>query len=94
MPLAILEAMAAGLPVIATRVGEIPNMLADGEEGLLIDVGDVSAMAGAIKTLVGNPSLRKKMGAASRRRAEEEFSLQRMAERIAAMYAECRGGRA
>jgi glycosyltransferase involved in cell wall biosynthesis len=71
-PLAVPEAMAAGLPVISTRVGAIPEMVRDGETGLLLLPGDMGALRNAIESLVARPDLRARMGAAARRVVEAE----------------------
>jgi glycosyltransferase involved in cell wall biosynthesis len=62
MPIGILEAMAASLPVVATRVGGIPDMITDGQEGYLIDPGDHEGLARAISRLAQEPYKRKEMG--------------------------------
>jgi glycosyltransferase involved in cell wall biosynthesis len=72
-PLAVPEAMAAGLPVISTRVGAIPEMVHEGETGLLLPPGDMGALRNAIETLVARPDLRARMGAAAQRVVEAEF---------------------
>ena len=64
--IALLEASAARLPVVATRVGGIPEIVADGESGLLVPAGDVSALAGALRKLLSDLELRRKMGEAGR----------------------------
>jgi glycosyltransferase involved in cell wall biosynthesis len=69
LPMALLEAMAVGLPVIATRVGGIPEVVREGETGMLVEVGDVDGLAAAIQTLVNDPALRVAMGVAGRRLA-------------------------
>jgi glycosyltransferase involved in cell wall biosynthesis len=75
LPMAILEAMAAGLPVVATAVGGIPELVADGETGLLVPPGDPDALAAALRRLVADPELRRRLGEAARARVEERFSL-------------------
>lgn len=65
----LVEAMAAGLPVVASRTGGIPDVLEGGNVGLLTPVGDEQALAAALNTLLVNPELRARMGAAGRRRA-------------------------
>jgi glycosyltransferase involved in cell wall biosynthesis len=79
--LAAVEAMAAGVPVIAAEAGSLPEVVGDGGAGLFHPPGDAHALADAIRTLVDDPPRRKAMGAAGRRRAEEEFSLERMVDR-------------
>lgn len=75
MPMSILEAMAAGLPVVATRVGGIAELVADGETGLLVPAGDAAALAAALQRLVDDEALRKALGARGRERAVAEFDL-------------------
>ena len=66
LPLAALEAMAHSIPVVATRVGGIPEVIRDGENGLLVESGDASALAQALKRLATNPALSRRLGAAAR----------------------------
>jgi len=75
LPISVLEAMAAGLPVVASRVGGIPELVVDGETGLLVPPRDPQAMAAALRRLVDDPDLRRRLGAAGRARAEELFDL-------------------
>jgi glycosyltransferase involved in cell wall biosynthesis len=75
LPLSILEAMAAGLPVVATSVGGIPELVVDGETGFLVPPGDPQSLAGAIERLVHDPELRRRLGTAGRSRAAERFDL-------------------
>lgn len=91
LPMALLEAMAAGLPVIATRVGAVPEVVTDGVEGFLIEPGDVAALADRMLRLASDADLRKRMGAAARRRVETSYSLDHMAESILAVYREILG---
>jgi len=86
LPMAVLEAMAYGLPVIATRVGAIPEAVTDGQEGFLIEPGDVEALADRLLQLAEDVSLRRRMGQAARRRAETTFSLDAMAEHVMQVY--------
>ncbi len=65
-----LEAMAAGLPVVAARAGGVPEVVVEGETGLLVPPGDVHALAGALSSLLRNPMQRTRLGAAGRRRSE------------------------
>jgi len=88
LPIAILEAMAHGIPVIATTVGAIPEVITDGEQGFLIEPGDVQALTECMLKLSNDPELRKTMGLAARRRVEEEFSIDTMVERVMAVYRE------
>lgn len=84
--LVVAEAMAVGLPVVATRAGGIPEIVVDGTTGQLVPVGDVSALSQAMDELIEEPDLRGKWGAAGRERAHDEFSLTIPAERYAKVY--------
>jgi glycosyltransferase involved in cell wall biosynthesis len=76
LPVSVLEAMAAGLPVVATRVGGVPELVVDGETGLLVPPADPRALAAALQRLVDEPELRARLGAAGRARVEERFALE------------------
>ncbi|MCB9898057.1 MAG: N-acetyl-alpha-D-glucosaminyl L-malate synthase BshA [Planctomycetes bacterium] len=89
--LAALEAMACGLPVVASRVGGLPEVVVDGESGFLTPVGDTRAMAAALTRLLRDPELRRRMGEAGMRRASERFSLPSILEQHEALYAELLG---
>ena len=86
--LAAIEAMAAGRPVVATRVGGIPEAVRDGVDGLLVPPRDPEALARAIVTLARDEGLRRRMGEAGRRRAREEFSVEEAARRYEEFYLE------
>ena len=73
MGLAIVEAMAAGLPVVSTRIGALSEVVLEGTTGFLVQPGDVAALAEALKRLAARPELRREMGAAARRRACQLF---------------------
>ena len=83
-PLAILEAMAAGLPVVATRVAGNPEAVEDGVHGRLVEVEDVAALAAALLDLIEDDEGRRRMGRQARQRVDQEFSI----ERIGATYRE------
>lgn len=74
-PLSVLEAMAAGLPVVACDVGGIREQVVDGGTGLLVPPGDPALLAAAIGRLLGDPQLRRRLGAAGRHRGEERFDV-------------------
>jgi glycosyltransferase involved in cell wall biosynthesis len=74
-PMAVLEAMAYGKPVVGSRMGGIPELIADGETGLLFDAGSVGSLAAALSRLMQAPDLRREMGRNARLRAERHFSL-------------------
>ncbi|MBI3772199.1 MAG: TIGR03088 family PEP-CTERM/XrtA system glycosyltransferase [Gammaproteobacteria bacterium] len=84
----ILEAMATGLPVVATRVGGNPELVSDGNTGCLISADDPVAMATALQAYIESPVLRIKHGQAGRRRVVEEFSMAAMVTRYLAVYDE------
>lgn len=95
-PLSTLEAMAAGLPVIATNVGGIPEQITHLETGVLVPVDDVGALAEWIVRLHDDPALRGRLGDAARQRVRERFSLDAQAKGLETAYEEalrCRGGR-
>jgi glycosyltransferase involved in cell wall biosynthesis len=88
LPISILEAMRAGLPVIASRVGGIAELVVDGETGLLVPCGSVSALTEALTSVVENFDLRVKLGRAARRRFEESFLFAHQAECTRSLYLE------
>ena len=75
LPVSVLEAMAAGLPVVASDVGGLAELVVDGETGQLVASGDAGALAEALGRLVADPARRRQLGAAGRERAEREFDL-------------------
>ncbi len=83
---AILEAMAAGLPVVACDVGGNPEALVDGETGRLVPTRTPERFAGALLEMIGDPRKRRAFGQAARRRSEGEFSLNRMVVEMEALY--------
>jgi glycosyltransferase involved in cell wall biosynthesis len=76
-PMSVLEAMAAGLPVVASAVGGVPEAVRDGETGSLVPPRDAAALAEALRRLVADPALRERLGDAGRQKVEREFSLER-----------------
>jgi len=82
----ILEAMASGLPVVATRVGGADELVEEGTTGLLVEPGDPKALGLAIEQLVSDPARRADMGNKARQRAESEFGLPRMIGRYEDLY--------
>lgn len=86
-PTALLEAQAASVPVVATAVGGIPEIVTDGEDGLLVDAPPrAAAIASTLGRLIGDQGLRTALGEAGRRRFEAEFAADRWAERTRAVY--------
>jgi glycosyltransferase involved in cell wall biosynthesis len=85
-PTSIMEAMASGLPVVATRVGSVAELVAEGRTGLLAEPGDVEGLAQAIRTLAADATLRRRFAEEARRFAVSELSLGGMVQRYAAFY--------
>jgi glycosyltransferase involved in cell wall biosynthesis len=77
-PNVIIEAMAMGLPVVATRVGGIPELVVDGQTGILVEPGDPKALAAAVATVLADENRRREMGRMGRQRVEEFHSLKNM----------------
>ena len=82
----ILEAMASGLPVVATRVGGTPELIEDRVSGYLVAAQDITALTAAYETYLKNPMLRDEHGLNARTRAVQNFSLERMASEYAQLY--------
>ncbi len=82
----VLESMAAGVPVVATRVGGTPEILDDGVTGLLVPPCDAPALAGAIGRLLGNAALAQRLGDAARARAVNRFSMHHMVRQTEGLY--------
>jgi glycosyltransferase involved in cell wall biosynthesis len=74
LPVSVLEAMAAELPVVASRVGGVPELVADGENGFLVPPGNPDELAAAVGRLVEDRDLRRRLGAVGRVRAETRFN--------------------
>lgn len=85
-PNVVMEAMACGRAVVATRVGETKYLVEHERSGLLVDRDDVDALADGMETLGKQPALRRQMGIRGRIKAEEEFSLARMVEQTHSVY--------
>jgi glycosyltransferase involved in cell wall biosynthesis len=86
----VLEGMAAGRPVIGTAVGGTPELIDDGETGLLVPRHDPAALARAVDRLLADPALAARLGAAARRRVETRFSPESSLDRLLALYAAVR----
>jgi glycosyltransferase involved in cell wall biosynthesis len=93
LPVSVLEAMAAGLPVVATRVGGVPELVVDGETGLLVPAGDSPGLAAALQRMVDDPALRARLGAAGRARVEKHFRLDMFLEAHLDLYRRALAGR-
>lgn len=93
LPVAILEAMANALPVIATRVGGVPEQIVDGVNGYLVESDDVGGLAAAIEKLASDPGRRDAFGRASAEKVEREFSSEGVAQRLLNVYEQLLAGR-
>ena len=91
LPVSLLEAMAMGRPVIATRVGGIPELVVDGQSGILIPPADLPALVRALDGLLRDGARRETLGRNARQRVQESFSVQAAVDRIEAVYAEVLG---
>ena len=89
--LAVAEAMASGLPVVATAVGGVTDLVVDQATGVLVPAGDAGAVADALEALLGDPGRRRDLGEAGRARAAERFDRRRMAGDYLARYHEVAG---
>jgi glycosyltransferase involved in cell wall biosynthesis len=86
LPMGVLEAMAAGTPTIATKVGGIPDAIDDGAMGFLVEPGDVNALADRISKLLADPALRERFASEARARIVSTFSPERVLARLEDVY--------
>lgn len=93
MPLSVLEAMAAGLPVVATDVGDVGRLVADGSTGYVVPKQSPDQLADALRKLLVAPDLRQRMGRAGRDRAEKQFSSRITARAVCDLYRDVQGAR-
>ena len=75
----LMEAMADGVPVVATRIAGIPELVQDGQQGTLVPPGDPDATAQAIRSLLDDPDLRNRYAIAGRQKVQQDFDLRRNA---------------
>lgn len=85
-PLAVMEAMAAGLPIIGTTVGGVPELVESGQQGILVPPGDCAAFTEAMRTVLNNPEKRMAMANAAYARAMAAFNVERMAQGYESIY--------
>ncbi len=88
LPNVLLEAMALEVPVVATRIAGVPRLVCDGENGVLVEAGDVAALAAAVRRLAGDPGLRSRLGQAGRGTIEEGYSFAVRMRKIRQVYDE------
>ena len=89
--MALLEAMSCGLPIVASRVGGVPEIIQNGKNGILTNSGDSQDMAKAIRSLIDDPSLRSRISENNLAMIREKFGWNRVAERYQAVYEETAG---
>jgi glycosyltransferase involved in cell wall biosynthesis len=85
-PVSAMESLAAGRPVVATRVGGVPDVVRDGEDGFLVELGDVPELASALARLADDPELRTRMGEAGRARVLPRYAVQRLVDDVDRLY--------
>lgn len=88
LPVAVLEAMWLGRPIVATAVGGVPSVIHDGETGVLVPPGDPGALAAAVRSLLDDPDTAARLGASAARFAHAELDLATMVHRVEAVYDE------
>jgi len=87
-PVVAIESLAAGTPVVATRVGGVPDVVSDGVDGLLARVGDVDGLVDALERLAHDPALREEMGRAGRERTLPRYRVERLVDDVDELYRE------
>jgi glycosyltransferase involved in cell wall biosynthesis len=90
-PIGILEAMASGLPIVATRVGAVPEMVRDGVDGFVVEPRKPAQLADALEELISSPDLRREMGQSARKHAAERYDLARLRSCLVELYSAVAG---
>ncbi|HXG09554.1 MAG TPA: glycosyltransferase, partial [Gemmataceae bacterium] len=86
LPNVVLEAMAMGVPVVATRVAGVPRLIRDGENGLLVEPGAAAALTQALARLLADTALRQRLRAAGRRTIEAGYSFEARMQKVRVLY--------
>lgn len=89
MPMAVIEAMASGLPIVASTAGGLPDLVQDGVNGLLVELGRPDQLAAALRNLMGDPTLRRSLGEQSAHLAAERFNIEQHIDRLVDIYTRC-----
>jgi glycosyltransferase involved in cell wall biosynthesis len=87
-PVVAIEALAAQRPVVATRVGGVPDVVTEGEDGFLVEVGDIDGIAAALARLARDPELRRRMGESGREHVLPRYRVERLVDDVDALYRE------
>ncbi len=85
-PVTAIEALASGCAVVATRVGGVPDVVRDGTDGFLVELGDLDALADALARLAGDPELRRRLGSAGRERVLPRYAVERLIDDVDGLY--------
>jgi glycosyltransferase involved in cell wall biosynthesis len=91
-PVSVIEALAAGRPAVATRVGGVPDVVRDGVDGFLVDVGDATSLADRLADLAREPARRAEMGRDGRERVLQRYAVDRLVDDVDALYRELLSG--
>lgn len=89
LPLAVIEAMSTGLPVIATAVGGVPDVIDDGKTGILVPFGNLEALSNAVLTLLADPKKKERIGRCGQRAAIDNFGSEKMVAEVDKLYRAC-----
>jgi glycosyltransferase involved in cell wall biosynthesis len=85
-PVSAIEALASGTPVVATRVGGVPDVVRDGVDGYLVEAGDTEAAADRLAALARDPGLRRRLGEAGSAHVRERYSVERLVDDVDRLY--------
>jgi colanic acid/amylovoran biosynthesis glycosyltransferase len=88
LPVSLMEAHAMGLPVVATRVGSVDQIVREGCSGFLVEPGDAAALCRPLADLIRHPELRSEMGRRGRRHIERHYDIERLNDRLVEIYRE------